>query len=255
MTTYTNDGLTITFCECGENHIGNQKIGQVAKEGFTYTDLQNIKDDLAQYSIKCELTNLGDYLPQEYGKIDTGVLIIRNGANIFVKPPDLLWEELRNLTYDKHALMYGKVCQKHARHNLCFSDVDQTAKYEEGKGTIISFAHIPYLSHMRNNLSILLGTKANNLVAEANYYYNVDKCGIGYHGDAERKIVVGLRLGKSFPLSYYWHMGKTRISQKIEFNLNHGDIYVMDEKTCGFDYKRKIVPTLRHAAGCDKYTK
>ena len=28
------------------------------------------------------------------------------------------------------------------------------------------------------------------LVAEANYYYDLEKCGIGYHGDAERRIVV-----------------------------------------------------------------
>jgi len=29
----------------------------------------------------------------------------------------------------------------------------------------------------------------------------------------------------------------------------------MDEKTCGFDYKKRKIPTLRHAAGCEKYIK
>ena len=35
--------------------------------------------------------------------------------------------------------------------------------------------------------------------------------------------------------------------------LNHGDFYVMSEKTVGFDWKRKSILTLRHAAGAKKY--
>jgi hypothetical protein len=37
-------------------------------------------------------------------------------------------------------------------------------------------------------------------------------------------------------------------------DLEHGDMYVMSEKTTGFDWKSKTKYTLRHAAGCDKYT-
>jgi hypothetical protein len=36
--------------------------------------------------------------------------------------------------------------------------------------------------------------------------------------------------------------------------LNHGDLYVMSEKAVGQDWKRKVIPTLRHAAGAKKYT-
>ena len=39
---------------------------------------------------------------------------------------------------------------------------------------------------------------------------------------------------------------------KIE--LNDGDMYVMSEKSVGFDWLKKVVPTLRHATGCDKFT-
>jgi hypothetical protein len=31
-------------------------------------------------------------------------------------------------------------------------------------------------------------------------------------------------------------------------------MYVMSEKTTGFDWKSKTKYTLRHAAGCEKYT-
>jgi hypothetical protein len=36
--------------------------------------------------------------------------------------------------------------------------------------------------------------------------------------------------------------------------LNGGDLYVMSEKTTGRDWKTKSIYTLRHAAGCEKYT-
>jgi hypothetical protein len=31
------------------------------------------------------------------------------------------------------------------------------------------------------------------------------------------------------------------------------DIYAMSEKATGFDWKKKTIVTLRHAAGCKKY--
>jgi len=197
---------------------------------------------------------LDDFLDKQYGEMKAGVLVINNGLNIFLNPVDLLWQELRNLEYDKHSLMYGQVRNKHARHNLCFGPKDQKANYASGEGTIIGFHHLQCLSHIRQYLPVLLNEKATNLVAEANHYFDINKCGIGYHSDLERKIVVGLRLGKDFPLCYYWHLGKERISQRIDFNLHHGDIYVMDEISRGTGYRKKT-PTLRHAAGCEKYIK
>jgi hypothetical protein len=52
---------------------------------------------------------------------------------------------------------------------------------------------------------------SNELAAEGNYYYDSSKCGIGFHGDSERKKVIALRLsvGKCSPLHFQWFlMGK-----------------------------------------------
>lgn len=247
--------ITITFCDQGENHIGNQKIGKLAESGFTYSELVDINLQLKEQGIDSDLINLGDYLPNTYEKIDAGILIIRNGASIFVENTNDIFNELKSLTWDSKALMYGQVKNKHARHNLCFADQDQEANYEMGNGTIVSFDHLQYLSHIRKYLHILLGNKALNLIAEGNYYYDAKKCYINFHGDKERKIVIGLRLGESFPLCFYWYLGKDRISQRIDFNLNSGDIYVMDEKACGHDGSRRNIPILKHAAGANKYIK
>ena len=90
--------------------------------------------------------------------------------------------------------------------------------------------------------------------AEGNYYYNPEKCGIGYHGDSERKIVVGVRLGVSIPLCYQWFYKSKPIGDRIRLDLNHGDIYIMSAKAVGNDWRKRSIYTLRHSAGCDKYT-
>jgi hypothetical protein len=184
-----NNGITITFCDRGENHIGNQMIGNIAASGFTFEELQVTYERLQKQEISCTLTNLDQYLPSQYGTQNAGVLVIRNGLEIFMKQSDGIWDELNNLTYDKHAFMYGTVKSKHARHNLCFGDVDQTADYENGKGTIVGFHHLPYLSHIRQYLPVILNQKATNLVAEANHYYDVTKCGISFHGLYHKDII------------------------------------------------------------------
>ena len=36
--------------------------------------------------------------------------------------------------------------------------------------------------------------------------------------------------------------------------IEHGDIYIMSEKAVGNDWLNSNIPTLRHAAGAEKYT-
>ena len=48
----------------------------------------------------------------------------------------------------------------------------------------------------------IIGDIGQDLQAERNYYYDRNKCGIGYHGDSERLKVIVVRLGKTIPLCY-----------------------------------------------------
>lgn len=106
---------------------------------------------------------------------------------------------------------------------------------------------------LRILLPSVVGTKAIDMQVEGNYYYDIKKCGIGFHGDTERKSVVGVRLGATLPICYQWYIGSTPIGDMYNVDLHHGDTYIMSEKTTGYDWKRKKVHTLRHAAGCKKY--
>ena len=95
-----------------------------------------------------------------------------------------------------------RVLNKHARFNLCFGDESQVADFEKAKGTVVAWKDVPQLSALRAKLPELLGDKAKDLACEGNYYYDTSKTGIGFHGDGERRKVVGVRLGASIPLHF-----------------------------------------------------
>ncbi len=189
--------ITITFGDQGENHVGMEKIGQLADNGFDYDDLYKAKNIFDQENIATELYHLGE---------EAYILIARQAANHLAQPYTLkdLFNEQTSLPWDTKAKMYGRVVNKKARYNLCYADYEQEPDYESGRGRVINFDSVPLLNQLKNSLPLYLGDKAENLMAEGNYYYDINKCGIGYHGDAEIRKVIALRLGASMPLYYQW---------------------------------------------------
>lgn len=241
--------LTLTFGDQAENHVGMQKIGTLADVGFTMEELTTWASQFPD----TEPIRLNDSLPTGVTAEEAGLLIIRNGVNQFLGSTDDLWNEQVGLDMDKKAKMYGRVVNKHARWNLCFGAESQEPDYEAGKGRIVPFDTVPVLSKLRSSLS-KLGAKATDLVVEGNYYYRADKCGIGYHGDSERKKVIAVRLGQKMPLCFKWYTEGKEIGNKVTLELKDGDMYLMSQKATGCDWKRKSQVTVRHSAGCEKYT-
>lgn len=249
--------FTITFGDQAENHVGMQKIGQITSEGFNLDDLNRAKIYFEENGVKCKIIDLKTLLPAtiaDYAK-DAYIFVANGGLDCLIKPhngTDFFMEQVA-LPKDTKALMYGRVVNKRARHNLCFDAQDQEPNYEQGKGRIISFNKVPLLNNVREKIPLIIGDKGENLVAEGNYYYDITKCGIGFHGDSERKRVIGIRLGATMPLHYQWFQEGMPIGSREEIMLNHGDIYIMSEKAVGSDWKRRNRLTLRHAAGAKKY--
>lgn len=241
--------ITITFGDQAENHAGMQKIGELKERGLSIAELKEAKAKFEERGAKCELVRMSC----EDEK--AAVLIVRDGVSYLVGDADDMYKEHKELKPDTKAKMYGRVVNKNARYNLCFDDKSQEPDYEEGKGTIVSWDDVPLTAKMRRKLPKFFGDLAKDLKAEGNYYYDIKKCGIGYHGDAERRIVIAARLGKSIPLHYHWFYKSKPVGETIEINLEHGDLYAMSSKAVGFDWKLKNTYTLRHAAGCAKFLK
>lgn len=250
--------VTITLGDMAENHVGMEQIGNMVEvgQGFNLDDLHEIKIHFENIYCECELYDLtqdNNILPSAY------VLIVRKGIQKILSLDNHftyknMFKELINLPVDKKAFMYGRIVNKHARWNLCFSDYSSEPDYINGKGRIVNWNYIPITNTIYNYIKDNVGEKGENLQGEANYYYDIKKTGIGYHGDSERRKVVGIRLGATLPIYYQWYINGERFGEKIEINLDGGDIYFMSEKAVGTDWKKKTIYTLRHATGCNKYT-
>ena len=232
---YTNQTITITLGDQAENHVGMQKIGKIANEGFNYDDLVAIKKYYKEIGIKSTIYDLGWAASDIHFISNAHLLLIPNCIDQLYEEgrTDDMFRELVELPWDKKALMYGRVVNKNARYNLCFGDRSQLPNYINGKGRIVAYGSVPLLSQLVTDLSIV-HPKCNGLVAEGNYYHDVSDCGIGYHGDSERKKVIGIRLGETIPLDYQWFLNSKPVGQAMRFELNHGRYLYNVRKNCWF---------------------
>jgi hypothetical protein len=241
--------FTLTFCERAENHVGMQAIGDMARDGFTVDELRQFHTDLTTRGVDATLVDLGGPTGD-----NAAVLVIRHGVGTILgdeRGADALVAEHASLRpiWDVKALMRSRVVNKNARHNLCFADFSQPPNYERGQGTVVDFATVEHTRRVRELLPVFFGEKARGLFMEANYYYDVDRTYIGFHGDGERRRVIGVRLGQTLPLWFQWFHRCEKVGSMSRIDLHHGDVYVMSQKAVGTDWRKSSLHTLRHAAG------
>ena len=250
--------ITLTFGDCAENHKGMEMIGTRGSKGSGYSveELCAIRSHCEAAGFVCRTGDLSVGLSDI--KTDSAhVLVIKNGLDLLMGRKgahEALFEEQASLEVDKRAFMYGRVVNKKARWNLCFAEEGHPPAYEEGKGRVISYEAIPITKKLVTSLPVWFGDKAKDLKGEANYYYDIKKCGIGYHGDTERRKVIAVRLGAAMPLFFQWYYRGEQVGHRMELPLDGGDVYIMSEKAVGTDWKSSSLYTLRHATGCDKFT-
>jgi hypothetical protein len=254
--------VTLTFAECVENHVGHQQIGTKAERGPSVRDLHLTREAIAAWFADrnvavpdMEIIDLGAMYP-EVGK-EAAILVIKK-----LRAHNEEGErQLLSMPWDKHVWnRYTKaVGLKHARWNLCFTDIEQEPNYEAKMGRICRFDQCPeFMERLRRLYSECLhvgGVRYAGppLYAEGNYYYDRDAY-IGWHGDTERRIVAGYRVGYGRPLHFWWFEKSGapayRDGAPIGYTLDlmDGDGYIMSGEAVGGDFMKKI-PHLRHAAG------
>lgn len=261
---YKDEGvMTMTFSECVENQIGMEQIGEKSERGFLVKDIMLAKMYFEKIGCKCELICLNDLIEEDDSVDRAYLLVMRNGVNNLYKNENVdvnkekLYDELKKLKWDDKYwdTRRKKVLNKNARVNMCVSDFSQDCNYEQKKGTVYNFKDLDCLNIIRKNLNNV-GEAFNNMNAEGNWYYNMEKCGIGFHGDVERKKVLGVRLGmKSMNLCFKWFQNSKSFGNMFETILNPGDMYIMSEKACGSDWKRRSIKSIRHCCGGSKWMK
>lgn len=287
MATMFTERISLTMAPGGENHRGNQLIGRmpVKGEGFKHSDIDLMADQMRQLCLDVEVLNLnelsGNATIKELGDEDQGrVLIVRNWAS--KETTARIYDECTADHWDSKYLdpnkyrteivdgeekrIRGKVMNKLARTNLCYvAGMTQEPEYLEGKGRIVDLNEKPALNGevgiLRKELKQALErgnseSKVEINVVEGNRYYDLKKTGIGFHGDTERVVVICLTIGggDNYPMRFNWFKGNMPVGNSIDLRLNDGDLYIMSEKAVGADWKLSGKYTLRHSAGCDKYT-
>jgi len=250
--------IALTFGDAGENHAGMEMVGKLGKKGsgFTTAELKKAEVKLIKKGHTAEYTSF------DKGGESAGVLIIRNYLND-EEHTDLL-KDMNSFKWDTKYwdTRRKRVLNKQARSNIIILDgIKQEPDYENKKGTIIDGNTLRVFKGLKKNLRELINTatgttKASNLICEGNRYYDLKKCGIGYHGDTERRKVIALSLGSPAAINWQWFQNSKPVGDTYKFTINGGDIYIMSEKAVGYDWRHTKggLLTLRHAAGATKYT-
>lgn len=274
--------ITLTFGDVAESHVGMEKLGNMADKGFSKKDLKSAQKKFNDLGYETVLIKLNDFLPKSknvedeeekkflevaktYKDYEAYVFIVRNGVNALLDLGDdksllneMLFFEWDTKLYNERR---GVVQNKLARHNLNFDDVGKKSDFEKGQGTTIAFKDVPLVNSIRDKLPYFFGKNAKELKCEGNKYYDSSKTGIGYHGDTERRKVIGLRLGKKMNMHWMWYYNNQPRGKNVNIELQPGDLYCMSEKTVGTDWRPNLSMgiktkryTLRHSAGSKNYT-
>ncbi len=266
--------FTITAGDQSENHHTMKKQGNgLAESGFSPAELSEAQKRFeTELGCQTEMIDLNQNLEntshasEEVAGLDAmsaepaRLLVVERGAAKLLEASGAsagdAAAELADLEWDNQFLHYGKVCNKKARYNLCFGKEPKEKAIAAGQGTVVALAAVPLLASILASLGHFLGPKADNLEVEGNYYYDLDDKGVGmgFHGDGERKKVVAWRLGDPFWIVFQWFYRGKAVGKPIRRRLGNGDLYIMSEKTSGWDWKLKrcpstqeYMPTLRHA--------
>lgn len=250
--------ICITFGEQSENHVGMTKNGDgLSERGYSYQDLIMIKEKLSEKGIESNIVGLHDMITNVECE-EAYVLFVNQAVQQLLssKRERKLFTELSNLSWDTQYWdqRRSKVLNKQARYNLCFGDEYVTADFDNGNGTMIAYDMVPTLKSLRKKMMNIISSTVDNttLQTEGNYYYNIDKTGIGFHGDSERKRVIGINLSDADgyrEIHWRWFHKSNVLTLPFVQPLHTGDMYIMSEKASGYDWKKRNIPTLRHAAG------
>jgi hypothetical protein len=253
---------SITFGDAAENGPGMETLGKMSSVGFTCDDIAKAAEEAKKQGLETRIIDLADYLPESVTSEPASLLVIKKFVTVG-KMLDATEEELKNLEWDKKAYFTtptnsgAHVKWKRARHNICIADISQEPEYELKRGRVVPFSSTPSLSSIRKDISTLFKDKGHNLIAEGNKYYDPTRCGISWHGDRKRKKVFMVRVGGCEPMPFFvrWYRENKVVGKELSILLESGDALVFSEKMVGGDWKNSSKLTLRHSAGCTKFTR
>ena len=255
---YSNIGtsFTLTFSDRIGNNPNYGEIGTEAPFGFTNDDIIRIYH---QFSDRCELHNLKDMLPPTLQEIpDVYFLIIKNFYNdtsnqllqILMTNENTHEGAITGVNWDTENFKNGKLKKNKQKYKLIFSDLydgyKRNSSLQNEMCTVYNYMRIPQLLSIKYFLeSILQGP----FVIEGSCFYNTKECYVPMHREKEKKKLIGLHLGNTFPINFRWYHNTIHCSTVKTIQLNHGDIYIMSELATGNSKEKLTKLFIKHSEG------
>ncbi len=178
-------------------------------------DLKNYKEHFEKQNYTCDLINLNEVLSTYDTRRteEAKILIVRNFHEHDVKT-------LEKLKWETQTILRKKLVNRRDKYTLDFNNTD-----------------VPLLIDVKAKLDI----QKDNI--EGHYYFN-NRAGEKYHGNLN---TVYVNFGQT-NLYFQWFFNKQKEGNQIKITLNN-DLLIMSEKSCGSDFRSKLVPILKHAIG------
>tara|TARA_X000001036_G_scaffold130883_1_gene123744 strand:+ start:2368 stop:3174 length:807 start_codon:yes stop_codon:yes gene_type:complete len=222
--------------------------GTLAGGGWDEPFLRETRDALVDKGVDASIVELTPACDVP-SAADACVLVVRNFNPELC---DLVLGKLSNTKFDTFTKMYGKVRDAHSRHIVYIDDVAVPPNREECQHSVWSWHDQPELSAVREWMGARIGACDDVTIGCALKYPDIDRCGISWHGDAERRKTALFRLGPNserHPLHFAWFHKHDRVSDVVSIHLSHGDMVLYSDKAMGYDWKKSSIPTVRHATG------
>ena len=240
---------TITFSASTESFTGMQVNGHQRTSGYTTANLDQVQQVFSIAGYTVEDIALGNHS----GTGREGRMLIIRGAFLEGGLADAVAMDLQQVVHprtDRKAMMHNVLKNRHARYCACLGETSVESDLANGVGVVVSFGEVPAIAVLRKRLGVIHET--SGLLAEVNYYYDAKKCYIGFHGDGERPDVMGAVIGQSKILAFQGFQKAVPVGERVELQLNHGDVYIGCEVAFGHHWKhercRSNCVHYRHAA-------
>lgn len=112
---------------------------------------------------------------------------------------------------------------------------------------------LPFLKEMETRHEIINFDDTPNILKLKKHIFendddvvaNIDYCAIDFHGDPQRRNMVGIRMGTLTVMDFQWSIGGKNCGN-ITIMLDPGDMFIMSEYATGVNCNQMDVPVLLH---------
>lgn len=241
--------FNLIFSDTVNHGRGMQNFGMTSNSGFKNEDIIRMYSSLDPNT--AELHNIKNILPKTLYEIpDAFILVMRQKLK---DNADEILPIFNNLLWDSQRLQNGKLVESKINNKLLFCDLNDLellpANFNEKYGTIHNINRMDALMKL---YKIIESNFSSNLYAEGIAFNDLNECYVPMGQEKDKKKIIGLHLGSSFPLNFRWYHKTEKVSDPYQINLNHGDLYIMSEMAAGLNKESKTKLYIKHGHGFNK---